>query len=498
MSADQSPVRATAASLPEPVSLDSKQGTGERYPNKYAHPNRRKSDRIISDLARRTVNLGRDVIEVAAFIDDLDVRSQAQRASLSHARDNANEVVETNHGISKSLSEVRAASNEVEELVDSSVEILRNTRQYSTDIVDHVVEITERMDAVLEALHQVQAGNQNIRDIAKTVHLLAINARIEAARAGVAGTGFATIASSINELANTTSTTVEAAQDSVEELTLTIRRLSEGSQTAQTKTDHVIAGNKEMSSALEEISKAMNGLNGKTSGIMNQVGQVQTATGAFGQAFHDIEGSIADTSERISLMRDRTSSLISQTESMVQDTVDVGAKTEESPFIDRVREDAAKIGALFEAAIEKGQISTEDLFSRDYTPIAGTNPEQVMAPFTNFTDMVLPAIQEGAFSLDPSVVFCAAVNLDGYLPTHNRRFSKQQGRDVAWNMGNARNRRIFDDRVGLKAGQNTKPFLLQVYRRDMGGGVFKVMKDLSAPIMVHGRHWGGLRLAYQA
>ncbi|MEO0372716.1 MAG: hypothetical protein AAF231_14750, partial [Pseudomonadota bacterium] len=63
--------------------------------------------------------------------------------------------------------------------------------------------------------------------------------------------------------------------------------------------------------------------------------------------------------------------------------------------------------------------------------------------------------------------------------------------------GNSRNRRIFDDRVGLKAGQNTKPFLLQVYRRDMGGGVFKIMKDLSAPITVHGRHWGGLRLAYE-
>ena len=68
---------------------------------------------------------------------------------------------------------------------------------------------------------------------------------------------------------------------------------------------------------------------------------------------------------------------------------------------------------------------------------------------------------------------------------------------MAWNTGNCRNRRILDERVGLKAGQNTRPFLLQVYRRDMGGGVFKVMKDLSAPIIVHGRHWGGLRLAYE-
>jgi methyl-accepting chemotaxis protein len=88
------------------------------------------------------------------------------------------------------------------------------------------------------------------------------------------------------------------------------------------------------------------------------------------------------------------------------------------------------------------------------------------------------------------------VDLNGYLPTHNRKFSQPQSDDPVWNAANCRNRRIFDDRVGLKAGRNTAPFLLQVYRRDMGGGSFRMMKDLSAPIRVHGRHWGGLRLAY--
>ncbi|HGG65476.1 MAG TPA: hypothetical protein ENK34_12975, partial [Rhodobacteraceae bacterium] len=70
------------------------------------------------------------------------------------------------------------------------------------------------------------------------------------------------------------------------------------------------------------------------------------------------------------------------------------------------------------------------------------------------------------------------------------------GNDPVWNMANCRNRRIFDDKVGLKAGNNKQPFLLQVYRRDMGGGEFVTMKDVSAPILVGGQLWGGLRLAY--
>ena len=93
--------------------------------------------------------------------------------------------------------------------------------------------------------------------------------------------------------------------------------------------------------------------------------------------------------------------------------------------------------------------------------------------------------------------FCACVDVNGYLPTHNLKFGKPQGKDPDWNAANSRNRRIFDDRVGLAAGRNTKPYLLQIYRRDMGGGRFVLMKDVSAPITVRGRHWGGVRLAYR-
>ena len=94
------------------------------------------------------------------------------------------------------------------------------------------------------------------------------------------------------------------------------------------------------------------------------------------------------------------------------------------------------------------------------------------------------------------MTFCAAVDRNGYLPTHNLKFSQPQGADPVWNAANARNRRIFNDRTGLAAGRNERRFLLQTYRRDMGGGHRVLMKDLSAPIIVQGRHWGGLRLAY--
>jgi methyl-accepting chemotaxis protein len=51
--------------------------------------------------------------------------------------------------------------------------------------------------------------------------------------------------------------------------------------------------------------------------------------------------------------------------------------------------------------------------------------------------------------------------------------------------------------VGLAAARSREPFLLQTYRRDIGNNQFAIMKNLSAPISVKGRHWGAVRIIYR-
>ena len=154
------------------------------------------------------------------------------------------------------------------------------------------------------------------------------------------------------------------------------------------------------------------------------------------------------------------------------------------------------MSAALEQAVAQGRISISDLFDDKYQAVPGSNPAQVMARFVALTDELFPPVQEDLLAFDRKVVFCAAVDRNGYLPTHNLKFSQPQGADPVWNAAHSRNRRIFNDRTGLAAGRNERRFLLQTHRRDMGGGQRVLMKDLSAPITVQGRHWGGLRLAY--
>ena len=207
--------------------------------------------------------------------------------------------------------------------------------------------------------------------------------------------------------------------------------------------------------------------------------------------------SISGVSTGVKEAKQRSDTLIDVSEGVMQKAVQLGSEGADGPMITLVQDLAGQISEAFEAALARGRISLARLFDTDYRPVPKTDPQQVTTAFTELTDAILPDIQEPVLARHSKVVFCAAVDRNGYLPTHNRKFSQPQSTDPVWNAANCRHRRIFDDRVGLKAGRNTEPFLLQIYRRDMGGGHFVMMKDLSAPIRVQGRHWGGLRLAYR-
>jgi len=152
------------------------------------------------------------------------------------------------------------------------------------------------------------------------------------------------------------------------------------------------------------------------------------------------------------------------------------------------------IEEAFERAIATGEIAEAALFDANYLPIPNSNPQQYGNQGLNFLESHLPEIQEPILDLDPAIVFSAAVDRNGYLPVHNKKYSAAQGPAPVWNNANSRNRRIFDDMTGLMAARNTQPVLSQTYPRDLGGGRVALIKDISAPIRVKGKHWGGRRL----
>lgn len=173
-------------------------------------------------------------------------------------------------------------------------------------------------------------------------------------------------------------------------------------------------------------------------------------------------------------------------------------RTDNREFIELAVKTADRIGAAIEGLIASGKTTAEIMFDNRYEQIPGTNPPQYDKPYIAALEQELWPIQEPLLASDERMVFCAAVDRNAYLPVHNKKYSHpQRPGEVAWNTANARNKRIFDDRAGLSAARNTRPYMIQYYPRDMGGGQIVMMWEIVAPIRVLGRHWGGFRMAYR-
>jgi methyl-accepting chemotaxis protein len=171
---------------------------------------------------------------------------------------------------------------------------------------------------------------------------------------------------------------------------------------------------------------------------------------------------------------------------------------ENTEFVTRAMTAGAELTKIFEDAVNRGEITMEEMFDTDYAEIAGSNPLQHRTKILAWADRALPPFQEAFLAKDSRMAFCAAIDRNGYLPVHNRIYSHpQRPGDVAFNTANSRNRRIFNDTAGLAAGKNQRPYLIQSYARDMGNGNTVMMREIDVPIRVRGRHWGGFRNAYK-
>jgi methyl-accepting chemotaxis protein len=172
--------------------------------------------------------------------------------------------------------------------------------------------------------------------------------------------------------------------------------------------------------------------------------------------------------------------------------VTTGMDSQHTRIYAAARMAADEIAGIFSAAIERGEITEQDLFSEQYVPMRNTNPQKYSSPFDKYTDRVLPPVQEPFLNDHPEVQYAIATDRNGFVPTHNQRYCQPLTGDPARDLVGNRTKRIFDDGTGARCGAHTDPVLIQTYKRDTG----EIMHDLSVPILVRGRHWGGFRVGY--
>ncbi len=455
------------------------------------------STALLDDLSNGIGHLGVELADVLGNLHYVADRVSRQSAQFGQLNEAANTMVTANRNIDEAARAVQTATSSAVSEIGDARSTVDSAAKHTTDLIGSVSRMEERLGSVSAVLAQVAKVSAVIETIAKQTNLLALNATIEAARAGAAGKGFAVVASEVKSLAEATRIATLQIGDTVRNLDAEVGRLIEESVTA---TRHA----KDAGEGTEKIRGVIGRVHQDFAAVGQDVNAIASAAGTnLGHCdtviaeLSDLAKGVELSSNDLQLADDRVEAVLETSEKLIQTIADSGIETADAVLVPVVTNIAKRITDIFEDAIARGEITLTQLFDENYREIPGTDPKQYTTAYVEFTDRVLPPIQDPIQIIDPRVVFCVAWAKGGYLPTHNPNYRQTPGKDPVWNGANCRNRRLFNDRAVKKVAANIKPFMLQTYRRDMGGGQFVLMKDLSSPIFVRGKHWGAFRMGFR-
>jgi methyl-accepting chemotaxis protein len=242
------------------------------------------------DGTRAEVERARELIRQAvaslgSSFDAMNRKSRQQSQALSRIVDRANE--DGGSGV-----DVARFAQHASQRMEQLVEALEQVSGQSNVTVAHIDQMAQHLDGIFALL-------EDVKSIADQTNLLALNAAIEAARAGEAGRGFAVVADEVRNLSERSTTFNEqirklahSSKDAIAKVRETVTHMAsrdmdrsrEARQEAATMLDNVAAINNQLGDGMREIADCGRAIDGSVSEAVRSLQFEDIATQALGSA----------------------------------------------------------------------------------------------------------------------------------------------------------------------------------------------------------------------
>jgi methyl-accepting chemotaxis protein len=445
---------------------------------------------IIEEMRKIGIDIAVDAARVQTLVkatagktgDQLEISNLVSAVSLE-ANSAIAEVSESAQYVSdKTANNLSMAQNSYRELVDATektVQINHSVDSFRTTVED----LGKSSTFILQAVSV-------INDIANQTNLLSLNATIEAARAAEHGKGFAVVAEEVRDLAKRIK---PATQDITANITSMISIVEKTQQETKQISKFAQETNATVSEASENFNLMMHDFEEANEQLMKIAAAMEELSTNNSEVTDKVAG-INSLSEEIERDMQRSEVSVDDLSSVTEKMLEMVSRinTGEGTF-DTIMSWAQDTRNQFEHELQTIHTKGVNLFDNRYQEVSGTDPKKFETSFTAAVQQKMCEEYDTAKSQMNGVIYCLAIDKNGYLPAHHTAFSQPMTGDPEKDILNSRHQRVYkNNKTEKRRCSHTEPLLLQTYMRDTG----EVLNDLSMPIYIDGRHWGALIIGF--
>ncbi|MFC3625207.1 methyl-accepting chemotaxis protein [Vogesella amnigena] len=246
---------------------------------------------MISDIVLAAHIVENEAAQMRDESRQLEARIAAQAGSIAEVAATLEQFSTAVAEISESTRRSSSFAVEARQLVSSGQSEMDQSRQASDAVIHTVTQAGGMLDTLQTAVAEIDNVTRTIRDVADQTNLLALNAAIEAARAGEQGRGFAVVADEVRKLAERTG-------NSTEEISATIIRVQQGTRRVFEVMQDTAGAVANSAQLLSNMQHAFDQIQQVSQGVAQSSHEISTTLSQQSEASH----SIAASMERVNVL----------------------------------------------------------------------------------------------------------------------------------------------------------------------------------------------------